>query len=161
MNWCTSGRVLSVIWLLFLYTQIWCSQTIKIPLNKKSKNDIKSIDKFDNVDLISEDEAVRRGLQSYNKTITNFQNLQYYATLYIGQNSKEMTFNYDTGSTTLWIPLDSCTDCPSTNKYTPTATYTNSGTPGSITYAKGFVSGNYATENIRLTTDLPAVNMSK
>jgi hypothetical protein len=58
------------------------------------------------VGMISEDEAMRRGLQSYNKTITNYLNLQYYASLYIGQNSKEMTFIYDTGSTTLWLPLN-------------------------------------------------------
>jgi hypothetical protein len=113
------------------------------------------------IGLITEDEAKRRGLASYSKTMTNYYNFQYYSTLYIGADSKEMTFVYDTGSSPLWVPLDTCTGCASTNKYTPTSTYINSTTAKTIDYALGSISGHYATENVRLQTSLAPVSMSK
>jgi len=56
-------------------------------------------------EIISEEEAKRRGLATIEKTMTNYANLQYYATLYIGDSQKEMTFIWDTGSTFLWFPM--------------------------------------------------------
>jgi hypothetical protein len=146
---------------LFISIQISLSQTIEMPLYKRPKKGMEITKDSDVNELITEDDAKRRGLVSYPKTMTNFRNFQYYSTLYIGADSKEMTFIYDTGSTTLWFPLNTCTGCPSTNKYTPTNTYSNTNTPATINYAAGAVAGTYATENIRLLTTLSAVNMSK
>jgi hypothetical protein len=132
-----------------------------MPLFKRPKQSKQITKNSDENELVTDDEAKRRGLVSYPKTMTNFLDFQYYSTLYIGADSKEMTFIYDTGSTTLWLPLEACAGCPSTNKYTPTSTYINSGTAATINYASGSVSGTYATENVRLLTSLAAVNMSK
>jgi hypothetical protein len=113
------------------------------------------------IGLITEDEAKRRGLASYSKTMTNYYDVQYYSTLYIGADSKEMKFNFDTGSSPFWVPLNTCAGCASTNRYSPTSTYTDSGTPHTINYGLGSVTGNYATDNVRLQTSLAPVNMSK
>jgi hypothetical protein len=157
-----SNRIIVLLFWLFISIQISLSQTIQMPLFKRPKQSMQITKNSDENELVTEDEAKRRGLVSYTKTMTNFRNFQYYSTLYIGADSKEMTFVYDTGSTTLWLPLEACAGCSSTNrKYTPTSTYIDSGTAATINYAQGSVSGTYATENVRLLTSLAAVNMSK
>lgn len=40
--------------------------------------------------------------------LDNFKNFQYYAPLFIGSNTEQFTFIFDTGSEWLWVPLDSC-----------------------------------------------------
>jgi len=36
--------------------------------------------------------------------------------MYLGVNSQEMTFNFDTGSDLVWFPLANCTNCTPTPK---------------------------------------------
>mmetsp|Transcript_23955 Transcript_23955/g.26595 ORF Transcript_23955/g.26595 Transcript_23955/m.26595 type:complete len:257 (-) Transcript_23955:375-1145(-) len=102
----------------------------------------------------------RRGLASFDITITNYQNYQYYAPLYLGTNSESLDFVWDTGSSMLWVPLNSCSGCPSgSTKYTAPASYVPNGVTHTINYASGSVSGNMATDDVRLLTTLGAVNM--
>lgn len=82
------------------------SQKISFPL--KRFNDYRKVSSTKDTGIISEEDVKRRGLQAYNVTMTNFNNYQYYASLYMGNAQKDMTFIWDTGSTLLWVPLDSC-----------------------------------------------------
>jgi hypothetical protein len=43
--------------------------------------------------------------------MTNAQDMQYYVTLYIGSKRQAMTFIIDSGSSWLWVPSVSCTQC--------------------------------------------------
>ena len=104
-----SNRIIVLLFWLFISIQISLSQTIQMPLFKRSRKSMQITKDSDENELVTDDEAKRRGLVSYQKTMTNFRNFQYYSTLYIGADSKEMTFIYDTGSTTLWLPLNTCT----------------------------------------------------
>ena len=112
---------------------------------------------------MSYEEAKRRGLEVIEKTMENHQNLQYYATLYIGSAEQEMTFIYDTGSTFLWVPLSNCSDCHTDNLYNEDSsnTFSTSGVEDSITYGKGSVAGIVFTDNVKATTSTSAVNMRK
>ena len=140
---------------------IYC-QTIQMPLKKVYKQTGDSDDEHSDVVFISEEEMGKRGLTEINKTIDNYYNLQYYSTLYLGTNKQELTFIYDTGSTTLWAPIANCSTCPSSStKYTPAASYTDSGQNGDITYAKGYVQGDLASDLVAVTTDTSSVSLSK
>jgi hypothetical protein len=60
--------------------------------------------------LSNPSEGPKRNLKSITKKISNFKDLQYFGTLYIGPNKQKMTFIYDTGSSWFWIPTDLCQD---------------------------------------------------
>ena len=90
--------------------------------------------------------------------MTNYNNLQYYSTLYVGDSQKSMTFIFDTGSTTLWVPLSNCS-CHTTNLYTAAGSFSTNGTRSTIIYGSGTVSGIVATDNIRATSGGTAVNI--
>lgn len=72
-----------------------------------------------------------------------------------------MTFIYDTGSTFLWVPLNNCSGCHTTNLYTPAGSFSTNNEADSITYGSGSVSGTVFTDNVRATTDTAAVNIRK
>jgi len=59
----------------------------------------------------------KRYLKAITKDITNFKDLQYYGTLYIGSKKHKMTFIYDTGSAWVWLPTSLCKTCPTNNLY--------------------------------------------
>eukprot|EP00343_Euplotes_focardii_P002800 CAMPEP_0205805516 /NCGR_PEP_ID=MMETSP0205-20121125/8772_1 /ASSEMBLY_ACC=CAM_ASM_000278 /TAXON_ID=36767 /ORGANISM="Euplotes focardii, Strain TN1" /LENGTH=333 /DNA_ID=CAMNT_0053076877 /DNA_START=61 /DNA_END=1063 /DNA_ORIENTATION=- len=59
----------------------------------------------------------KRYLKAITKDITNFKDLQYYGTLYIGSMRHKMTFIYDTGSSWVWLPTSLCETCPTDNLY--------------------------------------------
>lgn len=111
-------------------------QPIEVTLNKKSKDPIKERGVHRNSTIIDLHEAVRRGLATYDKVMTNYYNYQYYSTLYVGAHDYEMTFIYDTGSDYLWIPLNNCSNWGGT-KYTPSSTFTTNGTRDGIYYLDG------------------------
>ena len=84
-------------------------KTIQLPLYHKEPGFKPDSDNSHNITIIDEHEAIRRGLSSYSKTMTNYMNLQCYTTLYIGEDQKEMTFAVDTSISMSWIPLNNCT----------------------------------------------------
>lgn len=113
------------------------------------------------IKIISYEEAKGRGLAEIEKKIFNYQNLQYFSTLYIGENRKEMTFIYDTGSTYLWVPLSNCTGCHTTNLYTPASSFTTANQNDFIQYGAGRVEGVIAEDVISVTADTPLIRTSK
>ena len=108
--------------------------------------------------IVSELEAKRRGLATVEYTMTNYNNLQYYSTLYIGDAQKAMTFIFDTGSTYLWVPLSNCS-WHTSNLYTPAGSFSTSGSRSTITYGSGSVGGVLCTDNVRAQSSGTAVNM--
>ena len=67
--------------------------------------------------------------------ITNYKNVQYYGTIGIGSGKQELTVNFDTGSTMLWLPADNCLQCRKYGeKFKPSlsSSYLNLTTPKSI-----------------------------
>ena len=127
-------------------------KTIELPLYKRYTKYSPQTLKNQQSEIVPESEAIRRGLTTVEKQITNHLNLQYYSTLFIGENDFQMTFIYDTGSDYLWVPLNNCTQCYTTNLYTPTSTFQTSGNADSIVYGSGSVSGVVATDQISATS---------
>jgi hypothetical protein len=83
-------------------------------------------------------------------SFTNFMNLQYVGSLYLGSNLEEMKFIYDTGSSWLWIPLSECSGCPQANLYnnTQSLSFEASNTLKELFYGKGYVKGTIAYEKV-------------
>ena len=84
-------------------------RTLELPLYYIEPNRTANSNLIHSEFIIDEDEAARRGLTSYNKTMTNYLNYQYYTTLFVGANHKQMTFSLDNDIDDLWIPLNNCT----------------------------------------------------
>lgn len=157
-----TSKYLNLPILIFSFTLCFISQlawwqTIEIPLTRV---DLSEPILPDNHELISEEEATRRGLTA-NITMTNYLNVQYYASLLIGSNQDSMNFIWDTGSTLLWVPLNNCSSCPSSTKYTPAASYATTGQSYTITYAVGQVSGGLANDQVRLNATTNPITMGK
>ena len=143
--------VLILFSLTLLHTTIG-QKPISLPLFSKSQRNKDPHHASLNSTIIPHSEAVRRGLQTISKTMTNFRDVQYYATLYIGESDHEMTFMYDTGSDLLWYPLNNCSDCHTTNLHTPDGGFTATTTRDSITYLDGSeYAGVIATDQVSLT----------
>ena len=107
MNYCILSCCL-LLTIIFCINQCKEMKTIQLPLYRKNRINKLNSDILHNHTIVDEHEAVKRGLTSYDKTMTNYLNYQYYSTLYIGENDHEMTFTYDTGSDYLWFPLSNC-----------------------------------------------------
>ena len=84
-------------------------KTVQLPLYHKNPIFNPSSDSLHNGTIITEHKAERRDLSSYGKIVGNFEDLQYYTTLYVGENQQEMTFGIHTGIDYVWIPLNNCT----------------------------------------------------
>jgi hypothetical protein len=153
---------MSILLLLATLLVLAHSQTIKMPLKKVYKQIGDFSNETSDVSFITEEEMGKRNLTEITKTMDNYFNLQYYSTLYLGTNKQELTFIYDTGSTTLWAPLANCSTCPSgSTKYSPAASYSDSGTDGDITYARGYVKGDLASDSVAVTSTSSSVSLSK
>lgn len=77
-------------------------------------------------------------------TSNNFQDAQYYGPVQIGTPAQTFTVVYDTGSSNVWVPSKSCTNCGSgKTEYDSSAssTYVKNGTAFNIMYGSGPVSG--------------------
>jgi hypothetical protein len=101
-------------------------KTINLDLKRHYTNPKTPLNSSETLSVNSEDDMKRRGLSILTKTMENYFNLQYFASLYIGTGEQMLTFIYDTGSSYLWVPLNNCTCSYATNKYTINS-YTQSG----------------------------------
>mmetsp|Transcript_17739 Transcript_17739/g.12676 ORF Transcript_17739/g.12676 Transcript_17739/m.12676 type:complete len:245 (+) Transcript_17739:319-1053(+) len=94
--------------------------------------------------------------QVYEKELTNYFNVQYYGTLYIGSQLEDMTFIFDTGSSWFWAPTVDCLDCHKSEKYDPSlsSTYQKlSDTPIYVGYGTGSAYGLLSAEQACLEKD--------
>ncbi|CAI2364125.1 unnamed protein product [Moneuplotes crassus] len=132
------------------------AQTVRLPLKKVYLKDHKeSIES--GIETIEERHG--RGLAEVNITMTNIYDMQYYASLLIGDAKLNQTFLWDTGSTLMWIPLNNCSSCPSTNKYTPASSYSSTGTRHTINYGSAQVEGDVANEKVYISSSSVPVTM--
>ena len=98
--------------LLLTLLSLTLSQTLEIPLHKFT--DRRSLYSTNEDFKVTPSKLPKgRGLQQIDIEMTNFLNYQYYASIYMGDIQKNMTFIWDTGSVTLWVPLGNCSSCPS------------------------------------------------
>ncbi|EDW43697.1 lysosomal aspartic protease [Drosophila sechellia] len=77
--------------------------------------------------------------------LSNYDNFQYYGNISIGTPGQDFLVQFDTGSSNLWVPGSSCTSiaCKDHQVFyeNQSSTYVANGTPFSITYGTGSVSG--------------------
>jgi hypothetical protein len=76
--------------------------------------------------------------------IENFQDAAYYGPISVGTPPQHFNVIYDTGSSNLWVPSSSCTNCGSSkSRYysSKSSTYKKNGTIFDILYGSGPVSG--------------------
>jgi hypothetical protein len=82
--------------------------------------------------------------------LTDVSNSYYYGTISLGTPPQSFKVDFDTGSSNLWLPSASCTNCPSTaNDYDASAssTYVANGEAFSIQYGSGSCKG-YLSEDV-------------
>ena len=85
-----------------------------ISLKKKEFNHHRNSTKHHNVTPITSNESLIFLLEDNSRhalPLTNYKNVQYYGTISVGSKNQEMTVNFDTGSSMLWLPLQDCTSC--------------------------------------------------
>ena len=88
--------------------------------------------------------------------LKNFFNIQYFASIYLGENRQKISVIFDTGSNILWVPFANCTHCRNyTKKYNPlnSSTSKNLNIQKNITYAIGYVSGHLYQDSISLNSN--------
>eukprot|EP00966_Prymnesium_polylepis_P097559 2259968-Prymnesium_polylepis.1 len=76
--------------------------------------------------------------------LTDVSNSYYYGSVSLGTPAQSFKVDFDTGSSNLWLPSSSCTNCPSTaSAYDSSAssTYVANGESFSIQYGSGSCSG--------------------
>lgn len=95
--------------------------------------------------------------------LTNYYNNEFVGTISVGTPPQSMTVIFDTGSSDLWFPSESCKSCGNHKKFNPnhSSTYNvypngslvlNAGAEFAIGYGSGSVSGKKATETITFST---------
>jgi cathepsin D len=88
------------------------------------------------------------------EVLTNFQDVQYYGPISVGTPAQDFTVLFDTGSSNLWLPLNSCrsTACKSHSLYDPSksSTYVENGESISIAYGSGSCSGELVQDTVTL-----------
>lgn len=88
------------------------------------------------------------------EVLTNFQDVQYYGPITVGTPAQDFTVLFDTGSSNLWLPLNSCRSsaCKNHNLYNPSqsSTYVENGESISIAYGSGSCSGELVQDTVNL-----------
>lgn len=137
-----------------------CSAEIRVPLTAVPKQTLTHHDKHANHPLVE-------GTQV---SVTNHDDLQYYASFLFGSQQTAMTVILDPGSSRCWVPSNECTgtytvegvsklQCPNKNANDATAaprlydmtassTVQNLGTTDSTSYVSGTVSGKLVKDHI-------------
>eukprot|EP00003_Mantamonas_plastica_P018877 TRINITY_DN307_c0_g1_i1.p1 TRINITY_DN307_c0_g1~~TRINITY_DN307_c0_g1_i1.p1 ORF type:complete len:418 (-),score=113.32 TRINITY_DN307_c0_g1_i1:196-1359(-) len=104
---------------------------------------------------LSQEERIAHTMSSggtWRQKLINYQELQYYGEISIGNPAQNFEVVMDTGSSNLWIPSKNCTDpaCMDHTRYDHDAsnTYAPNGTAFSIQYGTGSVSGFLSIDNV-------------
>ena len=106
-----------IITLLFLGSQIDLSFQIKpicLSVNRRVTYDNRNSTTKEKFIQISDENKLLFLSEINAKTalpLTNYKNVQYYGIISLGSHKQEMTVNFDTGSSILWIPSKDCLDC--------------------------------------------------
>lgn len=84
--------------------------------------------------------------------ISDYQNAEYYGQITCGTPAQTFSVIFDTGSSNLWLPSKTCTDCGSHAMYASGAssTYIANGTVFAIEYGSGPVSGFVSMDNVAM-----------
>ena len=88
--------------------------------------------------------------------LSNFFNIQYFGSIYLGSTNQKLSIIFDTGSNILWVPLYNCTSCRNyTKKYNPlnSSTSKSLSIKKNITYAIGYVNGNLYEDSISINSN--------
>ena len=88
--------------------------------------------------------------------LKNFYNIQYFGSLYLGENRQKTTVIFDTGSNILWVPSSNCSHCRNyTKKYNPltSSTSKNLNIQKNITYAIGYVNGYLYQDSVSINSN--------
>jgi len=87
--------------------------------------------------------SVEYSLSGVPVVVNNYENSQYYGPIEVGTPGQKFEVIFDTGSSNLWIPSSTCTNCGLKPKYKSAAssTYQANGTIFDIEYGSGPVSG--------------------
>lgn len=84
--------------------------------------------------------------------IHNFQDAQFFGPLSVGNPPQVMNVIFDTGSSNLWVPSSTCSDCGKHPLYksASSSTYTKNGTAFHIQYGSGPVDGFLSTDDVQV-----------
>lgn len=121
---------------------------VRLPLYKMhSLNDI-----YRENGLLKVQKTIRLGDDPV--TISDFQNAQYYGPISVGTPGQAFNVIYDTGSSNLWIPSSSCSNCGFHPKYdhSQSSSYVANGTAFNIQYGSGPVSGYLSQDSVTVGT---------
>ncbi|XP_049713979.1 cathepsin E [Elephas maximus indicus] len=107
--------------------------------------------KSQNLDMIQFTETCTRD-QSANEPLINYFDTEYFGAISIGSPSQNFTVIFDTGSSNLWVPSVYCTSqaCQTHPRFYPSqsSTYSSLGSPFSISYGTGSLSGIIGTDQV-------------
>ena len=118
--------------------EISISRPHEIKLNKKQHNQHHNYKKHENYTHIGKEKDIVALMETGSKPalpLTNYKNVQYYGVISVGSKKQEMTVNFDTGSSMLWLPTVNCQNCRKYGEkfdYRESNTYVNRTTPYSI-----------------------------
>jgi len=156
------------------------SKAIKIPLNKRSNDELieAHLSRERNAILAQTAEtqvslhALLRGAANEvltsdavggpeNEIIKDYANAQYFGTIHLGNPPQEFTVIFDTGSSNLWVPKVGCSHCGNPffgqkHKYNhdSSSSYQEDGADFEIMYGSGSVSGFFSADAVTLADDL-------
>jgi len=84
--------------------------------------------------------------------IHNFEDAQFFGSITVGTPGVELNVIFDTGSSNLWVPAKTCTNCGKHTRYDETAssTYAKNGSKFHIQYGSGPVDGFLSADTVKV-----------